>query len=185
MSKFEFLAGFVSILIAIGITDMLYSLHRLLKNRSQIRWSFSSLAFTLHTFLLLLSWWFSQVHNFESQNTNTGLGFFIFLIPLFALLLMALSVLPDKEPEDEFDLEIWYMTTKKYFLIIHLVYIVATVTVLFLRDAGFTIYIANLILFGMISSLLISKNRIYHIVMNVILLACDILILSQQTTGFN
>lgn len=164
---------------------MLYSLHRLLKNRSQIRWSFSSLAFALHTFLLLLSWWFSQVHNFESETANTGLGFFIFLIPLFALLLMALSVLPDKEPEGGFDLEIWYMTTKKYFLIVHLLYIVTTIIILSLRGAGLTLYLANLILFGMIGSLLISKNRIYHIVMSVTLLVCDIVILSQQTTGFN
>jgi hypothetical protein len=67
-SLFEYLAAFVTIVLAIALSDMLMSLHRLLVARARVSWNVIPLAAALFVFLSLLSEFFS-IHTAANMAT--------------------------------------------------------------------------------------------------------------------
>ncbi|MDH4057054.1 MAG: hypothetical protein OEW73_08700 [Gammaproteobacteria bacterium] len=58
MNEFEFLAVFISIVVGLGVTHILYGLARIIHNRSQHQMSTLHFVWTLNVLLiLLLNWW--------------------------------------------------------------------------------------------------------------------------------
>jgi hypothetical protein len=58
MDEFEFLAVFISIVVGLGVTHILYGLARLIHNRGQQRAAKLHFVWTLNVLLiLLLNWW--------------------------------------------------------------------------------------------------------------------------------
>ena len=51
MSKIEYLLTFISIIIALGVSELLFSLHKLLKIRNGVKWHWIPLAWSLSLFL--------------------------------------------------------------------------------------------------------------------------------------
>jgi predicted tellurium resistance membrane protein TerC len=95
---FEYLAAFVTIVLAIALSDMLMSLHRLLAARARVTWSVIPLAATLFVFLSLLSEFFS-IHSVANVAT-VSYGYLVLLVFVSGTNAMeAFVVLPDDVPE--------------------------------------------------------------------------------------
>ena len=97
LSLFEYLAAFVTIVLAIALTDMLMSLHRMLVARARVKWSIIPLAAALFVLLSLLSEFFS-IHR-AADVATVSFAYLVLLVFVSGLDAMAaFVVLPDEIP---------------------------------------------------------------------------------------
>jgi hypothetical protein len=94
---FEYLAAFVTIVLAIALSDMLMSLHRVLVARARVRWSIIPLAAALFVFLALLSEFFS-IHAAADVPTVSFAYLVLLVFVSGANAMAAFVVLPDEVP---------------------------------------------------------------------------------------
>lgn len=113
INLFQYLAAFVSIVLAIAVSDMLMSLHRLLVARRYVTWRALPLAVALYVFLMILSEFFSLW-----VNANVAEVSFLYLVLLVSVssvsVLAALAALPDGVPESGIDLGTHYNEQRLY-----------------------------------------------------------------------
>lgn len=96
-SLFEYLAAFVTIVLAIALSDVLMSLHRLLVARARVTWSIIPLAAALFVLLSLLSEFFS-IHTAANVAT-VSFSYLVLLVFVSGTDAMAaFVVLPDEVP---------------------------------------------------------------------------------------
>lgn len=180
MDSFEFLLTFVSIIIAIGITDLVFSFHRLLRVRKTIELSWLPLIWSIFTFMLLIREWFGFEHVLRVDLTTTSLGFTILILPVFITLLMALAVLPDKTPKPGFSLQEWFEQESKYFFILFFLSLFLTYFSAVIREqADFPLTLQNLtnqrwigrfLILSLSLCLVFIKNRTFHRIMAILFL---------------
>jgi hypothetical protein len=110
---FEYLAAFVTIVLALAVSDLLISLHRLLRARHRVNWRPLPLLFALFVLLTLLTGFFELWALTEVERMSYyGLLFYVGLY--FPLFLAACAVLPDDVPETGVDLGHFYQAEKSY-----------------------------------------------------------------------
>jgi hypothetical protein len=114
---FAYLAAFVTIMLAIALTDMVQSAHRLLRDRSRVRWDFLTPLLALWVFLWVLSEFFSLWLDarFEKLTFYGLLG--LITVPTLTSL-AAFAVLPDDVPSEGLDLERFYFENLTYFILL-------------------------------------------------------------------
>lgn len=115
MSNENLLITFIAILAGLGLTDLIHSLHRLLRIRKEIKWHWIPLAHTFMSFQAMIIIWYNIRAELNSPLIETSLGFFVWLIPIILILLVMLAVLPDKESKPGFNLLDWYFAQHKYY----------------------------------------------------------------------
>jgi hypothetical protein len=114
MSVAEFLLAFASIVIGLGLSDLLISFHRLLRAAPRVKWDWLTLCFAiLMVFLSVTLWWFS-FYWFNNSPTATMASFLPKLIFLCLGFLMMAAALPDEVPQAGIDLRAFYLDTKKH-----------------------------------------------------------------------
>jgi hypothetical protein len=115
---FAYLAAFVTIVLAVALTDMIQSAHRLLRARRKVKWDPLSPLLALSVFLALLGeffglWWIDK--RFFRLSFYGLLGFMTGpTIYTFA----AFAVLPDEVPEDGLDLRQFYFDNRHYIAVL-------------------------------------------------------------------
>jgi hypothetical protein len=112
---FEYLAAFVTILLAIAIGDLAHSFHRLLRARQRVIWDPLPLVLASYVLLVLLTMFFA----IWGWTNLTQVTFYELLwksVPLFVYFLAASAVLPDEVPDEGLDLRLFYMSERRYFL---------------------------------------------------------------------
>src|SRR6185295_13176874 len=115
MTAGEYVSAFASIILALAVTDLAMSMHRLLRARKKVRWDWLVLAVAL---LILLGtvqyWWtFFEIWNFPGRFS---LGRFLpYLVTLLLLFFVACAALPDEVPAKGLDLETYYFENRTYF----------------------------------------------------------------------
>ncbi|MEO7865640.1 MAG: hypothetical protein ABIR63_07245, partial [Sphingomicrobium sp.] len=115
---FSYLSAFVTIVLAVAITDMIQSTHRLIRGRERIKWDVAPLLFAAVVAATVVSEFFSLWATFDVSIISFARLMWILLIPtLFALL--AYSVLPDNVPADGLDLRAFYLAERKAWIIIY------------------------------------------------------------------
>lgn len=115
---FSYLSAFVTIVLAVAITDMIQSTHRLIRGRQRIKWDVAQLLFAAVVAATVVSEFFSLWDLFDVSRISFARLMWILLIPtLFALL--AYSVLPDDVPADGLDLRKFYVAERKSWIIIY------------------------------------------------------------------
>jgi hypothetical protein len=97
---------FVSIVIGLGVTDILVSLHRLLRARAQVRWDWAALAVAFLVLLTIVQMWWTIAQ--PSAKSMTIGAFLPMLVELVLLFLLASAVLPDSLPPEGIDLKAYY-----------------------------------------------------------------------------
>jgi hypothetical protein len=126
MTAGEYVAAFASIIVALAVTDLATSMHRLLRARARVRWHWLSLAVAL---LILIGtvqfWWvFFDVLRSSSQFV---LGRFIpDFVTLLLLFFIASAALPDEVPAEGLDLDTYYFENRTYFWSLFLLLAVST-----------------------------------------------------------
>lgn len=113
INLFQYLSAFITIVLAIALTDLLMSLHRLIIARRRVRWSVLPLVAASYIFVSVVSEFFSIWVVADVPRVS-----FFYLLLLVAvpsvLVLAAFTVLPDEVPAEGLDLGEAYMANRVY-----------------------------------------------------------------------
>lgn len=123
---FSYLSAFVTIVLALGLSDLLISFHRLMRRGGAVGWSALPLVAALFVLLALLTEFFSM-WGLVAVERVSFVGLVFHLLPTFFIFLAASAVLPDDLGEGPFDLDAFYFAQQRYFYV--------TLSVAFLGDA--------------------------------------------------
>jgi hypothetical protein len=110
---FAYLAAFVTIILAIALTDMLQSVHRLVMARSRVKWDVLTPLLAVFIFLGIVSDFFGLWDDARFERL-TFYGLLAFMVAPVILTLAAFAVLPDEVPPDGLDLKHFYMERRRY-----------------------------------------------------------------------
>lgn len=165
VSPFEHISVLVSIILGLGITQMLMSVHRLVQARDRVRLYWLSLLWAALIFVAQVEWWWASY----AMRQETVWNFFYFLFVLASpvtLYLAAAFTLPDIEKGERYDLREYYYGSRGWFFAF-----VATGPVLDAIRRGIqagTITdfgaVSNAISAVLLGSLAVSRNERYHAV---------------------
>jgi hypothetical protein len=117
MTKSELILIFVSILTALGVSDLLVSTHKLFRIRKLVKWHWIPLSWAFIAFMSIVSMWFGIQYRLNDYLLNTAAGFLLLLAPILFMLLMSMAVLPDNPKKDGYNLLEWYFNNKNYFFL--------------------------------------------------------------------
>ena len=110
---FAYLAAFVTILLALALSDMVQSTHRLLRARKAVRWDPLPIMAALVVFLSLLSEFFVLWQEVGVARFTYYDLVWLVLNPLLVAL-AACSVLPDEVPSGGLDMREYYFDHRRY-----------------------------------------------------------------------
>ena len=124
---FGYLAAFVTIVLALALSDLLVSVHRLLRARRRVHWR--PLPLVLATFIALsLLTCFFELWDLTRWTSLSYYGLVWQIAQYVPVFLAACAALPDEVPEDGLDLDEFYFAERRY--------VVALLAIAFLFDAG-------------------------------------------------
>lgn len=109
----EYITTFISIIVGLAVADLLLSLHRLLRRRSEITWYWIPPALAVFMLLLSLNFWWGSYSWVTSLRTISVLEFSPVLLQVVVLFLFVASVLPDEVPAG-LNLQQWYFQNSAY-----------------------------------------------------------------------
>lgn len=159
MSAEEYLSVLVSIVVGLGISQLLAGVGNLLVDRARVRFYWVWGAFVLLTFMAYVQFWWATIGlGGEGVRTNF-FGFLFFMLPPIGLFLMAVLLLPDFEGEGTIDLRRHYFANHRWFFGIGaLVPVLGGIRAVFLSgdpilelDRGFDLFFITLLLTGAVS----------------------------------
>jgi hypothetical protein len=110
---FAYLAAFVTIILAIALTDMLQRMHRLVMARNRVRWDVLSPLLAIFIFLSIVSDFFGLWDDARFERL-TFYGLLAFMVVPIVVTLAAFAVLPDEIPSEGLDLRQFYMGRRRY-----------------------------------------------------------------------
>ena len=112
----EYVLGLMAIISGLAITDLIASLHRLLRARRRVQWDWLTLLTAGFIGMsLTVSWFISwRVNVVENYNPTFWRFFFLTLGQLVPLYLAAAAALPDEVPAEGIDLKQFYAENCRY-----------------------------------------------------------------------
>lgn len=111
------LVTLISIIIGIGLTEMLGNLHRLIRNRDRIKWDWLPVTWSAVLLLLVINYWWSIYLNVSGLGqTRNAAEFGLVLVPPILLFLTTASVLPNFGAAGEWDMPRHYGEQRKTFI---------------------------------------------------------------------
>jgi hypothetical protein len=130
MSLAEHLVIIVSIIVGLGLTDLLANLHRLIRDRKRVCWDALPLAWAFVAFLLVINFWWGVYLGATGITRVTSAGTFLILLALpMVLYLVCASVLPGTVPASGLDLRLVYFEERRYFFALLVLYLLTTAIV--------------------------------------------------------
>ena len=119
MTRFEFLTTFVSIILGLGVADLLQSAYHIVQSRNHVRFHWLPLVWAMIV-LLQVAMFFWTFYEFGQHDLWRHFSPFVFLLMGPVLLYLAsANALPDSVPEGEvFDLERFYFDRPRGFFLI-------------------------------------------------------------------
>ena len=149
MTASEYVAAFASIILALAVTDLATSMHRLLRARKRVRWDWLPLAVAVLILLGTVQFWW-VFFDVWSSSGRLALGAFLpDFLTLLLLFFVASAALPDEVPQAGLDLRAYYFENRSYFWILFMLLAVsATASTIFhrLTAASTLMDIARLVL---------------------------------------
>jgi hypothetical protein len=113
MSAFEYTSILASIIIGLGMVDVLVSLNRLIRAGKRVRWHWAAPVATILVVMTLLQIWWGL---YRPEDTGITIGQFLPLfVVLVILFLLAAAALPDEVPDEGMDLKAYYHRNGPYF----------------------------------------------------------------------
>ena len=110
---FSYVTAFVTVVIALAVTDLLMSLHRLLRARKRVRWHWLPIAASLLIWLTLLTEFF-ELWRYTDTSRITFYGLVMAISEPLLVFMAAAAVLPDEVPGAGMDLELFYFEERAY-----------------------------------------------------------------------
>jgi len=112
IDMFAYLAAFVSIILALAVSDLVQSFHRLLRGRRRVKWSLTAIIATLTVFMAILEEFFG-LWRFTGVERFTYFDLLTLIVPAILLSIAAMTVLPDEVSEEGLDLARHYMENRR------------------------------------------------------------------------
>ena len=125
MSRFEYLTAFVTLVLGLGVAELLLNLNRLIRARRRIKWHWLPFAWAAIALLLLINYWYSFYVNGQLPQWRTGVSFALFLLLPIMLFLISASVLPGEVPEAGVNLLAVYLENRSYLFTLLAIYYLA------------------------------------------------------------
>jgi hypothetical protein len=117
VSRFEYLSVLVSIVIALGISEIASSWGRLLRNRARVDFYWLHALWSLFTIVLMIQFWWG-FWGFREVERWSFLGLAAVVGEALVLVLAALVLLPDIDAASRLDLRSHYFEQSRlYFLL--------------------------------------------------------------------
>jgi hypothetical protein len=122
LDLFAYLAAFVSVILALAVSDWLQSFHRLLRARKRVRWNAVAILTACLVFLSILEeffdlWRLVGVERFMYVDLLT------LILPPIVISITAMTVLPDEVPPEGLDLGEHYMENRRLIFLLLSVWI--------------------------------------------------------------
>lgn len=112
LDLFAYLAAFVTVVLALAVSDWVQSFHRLLRARRRVRWSLTAIVAAFVVFLAILEEFFG-LWRLAGVERFTYLDLLALIVPPILLSIAAMTVLPDEVPEAGIDLAKHYMDNRR------------------------------------------------------------------------
>jgi hypothetical protein len=165
---------FASIILGVGVTDELMSLHRLIRVRQRVRWDWAVPAIALLVLLTVVQIWWS----IQGLRGPLTIGAFLpVVVELVLLFLLAAAVLPDQVPDDGLDLRTYYDENGSYIWSLYAAALGWWIVTRIATEKGAGASVANLLdsyaldvlVFALMISLIFVRRRWWHAVVLLIL----------------
>ncbi|HET7228865.1 MAG TPA: hypothetical protein VFJ16_02550 [Longimicrobium sp.] len=114
LTPFEHLSVLISIILGLGLTHLLTSVHRLVQARKRVRTYWLSLLWVALIFVSQVEWWWASF----ARRDDAVWNFFYFLFVLagpVTLYMAAAFALPEMEPGERYDLREYYFGNRGWF----------------------------------------------------------------------
>ena len=146
----EYVLSLMAIISGLAITDLIASLHRLLRARKRVQWDWLTLFVAAFVAMALtVSWFISwRVNVVENYNPTFWRFFFLTLGQLVPLYLAAAAALPDEVPAEGVDLKQFYAENSRYIwgaLSAMMVMFIVTASVSHLRQGDYRAAAMNVV----------------------------------------
>jgi hypothetical protein len=116
----------ISIIVGLGLTELLLNLHRLIYARRQVRWDPLPLLWTAIVLLLVLNYWWGLAQRRDGSDlAHTAGAFGLLLVHPLLLFLLCASVLPRQGTEGGLDLRRFYETDRRTIVAMLVLYMLA------------------------------------------------------------
>jgi hypothetical protein len=112
LDLFAYLAAFVTVVLALAVSDWLQSLHRLLRARKRVRWSAVAILAGCLVFLAILEEFF-DLWRLAGVERFTYVDLLALMVPPIVLSIAAMTVFPDEVPAEGLDLGQHYMENRR------------------------------------------------------------------------
>jgi len=125
VDPFSYLSVLISIILGLGITQLLTGLGRLINGRTRVRWYWPVVLWTVLLLVIhVQTWW--AMFELRTQARWTFLGFLVVLLHPIVLYLAAAVVLPDAGGDATIDLEANYYAHARWLFGLLMALIVAS-----------------------------------------------------------
>jgi hypothetical protein len=117
----------ISVVIGLGLTDLLGNLNRLIRARREVRWSALPLVWALVALILVNNYWWGLYQGYVAITTASNA--FTFLLGLsmpIMLYLLCAAALPNGRTPQGRDMAAAYMGERRYFFALVGIYIATT-----------------------------------------------------------
>ncbi len=133
MQPYEYVLVLASIIVGLGIADLLVSLQRLLRARGRVDWDWAVPATALLVLMTNIQIWWA-LYDPAVKPVTIG-GFLPILAGLILLFLVTAATLPDELGEGRFSLRDYYAENRAYFWTLYSLTLGWTVVSAVIRDA--------------------------------------------------
>lgn len=166
MSFTEHAIVLVSIIVGLGLTDLLGSFRRLVHARDRVRWDGLPLAWALVALLLVVNYWWGLYLGATGIYEVQTAGAFLASMALPLLLyLVCSSALPEAVPAEGLDLGEVYFRQQRFFFGLLLAYhVVVSIHAHIAGDSGGWTRLDTMraVFIALIASLMLVRARWYH-----------------------
>jgi hypothetical protein len=178
-------ATLVSIIIGLGLADVLVNFHRLLAERDRVRFDALPLIWTVSVLLLLLNyWWASALNRDGAASADTAAEFGLAATVPILLFLVCASALPRGLPaEGMLDMRREWERQTKLFATLFLIYMASNWAVAFLvyGGVGWDLQtVLRALVTVLIASLLLVRSRSWNWIVALVVLASAVARLAVQ-----
>lgn len=179
MTPFEYIIPLVSVIVGLAIADLSVSFNRLLRAHAKVRWDWLPLLAAFMALLAVLDMWWMFYGVREATFYQTLGGFLPLATQLILLFLINAAALPDDVPKEGLSLRKFYEDNSPYFWSLFAIYFISILVTrsvsIFISDWDIINMLkvtrVNFVLVAFFSSLIFVKNRWYHSVVIIALLA--------------
>jgi hypothetical protein len=174
----------ISVVVGLGLTELLGNFNRLMCVRREVRWDGLPLAWAFLAVLLVNNYWWGMYQGYVSATSaSTAASFLVGLALPVLLYLVCAAALPNARTAAGREMRTSYLAESRYFFALVLLYVVATLVQSLVVNRAFRLSVAmmeRLAIIAVLAPLLWRRRAGYHWFAAFAILAVLILRLFEQ-----